>query len=100
MVEYNKFFVWICLLGSEDEAKRYSCDYSMKNAKNDETFHYIGPVHTYDKIYYEIVDSAFLFGIMKSVAERSANNDKKLEIEITIRNLEEETRDEEMESSI
>ena len=98
-VRNDTFYVYISLLGSADEAKNYACDYSITN-KMGEKFHYIGPVHTLDKGYYEIIDSGSIFGLLDGAAERSANDEKELKVEITIRNLKEEAKDEDMESGV
>ena len=92
-------YTWICLLGSSDEAKKYSCTYSMKNEIG-EKFIYVGPVHTLDKNYEDTVTSGSLLGIGIDAVKRSLNEDKELQFEITIRNLKEEAKDENMESGV
>ena len=98
-IENKTMYTWICLLGSSDEAKKYSCTYSMKNEIG-EKFIYVGPVHTLDKDYEDIVNSGSLLGIGIDAVKRSMNEDKQLEFEITIRNLKEEVKDENMESGV
>ena len=83
-------YFWIRLLGSSDEAKKYSCTYSIKSKIGNEKFIYSGPVHTLDKGDYEIIASGSLLMIGVDAAKRSLNDEKKLRVEITIRNLKEE----------
>ena len=92
-------YTWISLLGSSDEAKKYSCTYSMKNEIG-EKFIYVGPVHTLDKNFDDLITSGSLLGIGIDAVKRSLNEDKKLEFEITIRNLKEKAKDENMESGV
>ena len=61
-VKNETLYVWVCLLGSSDEAKNFSCKYSMKNEIG-EKFTYTGPVHTVDKNCEDIVTSGSLLGI-------------------------------------
>ena len=96
---YFKIYVWISLLGSPSEAKNYSCDYSIRN-KHHETFHYIGPVHTLDEWYEDIHDSGSFLEIDMTAVNRSLNDKKELNVEITIKNLFEEAKDTNMESDV
>ena len=99
-IENKHLYVWICLLGSSDEAKNFSCSYSMKNEIG-EKFTYTGPVHTIDKNYENIVNSGSLLGIRIDAVKRSfMNKEKQLKFEITIRNLKEEVKDEDRESGV
>merc|ERR1719273_1149671 len=98
-IENEHLYVWICLLGSSDEAKNFSCSYSMKNEIG-EKFTYTGPVHTVDKNYEDIVTSGSLLGIRIDAVKRSLNEEKELDFEIIIRNLKEEVKDEDMESGV
>ena len=52
-----------------------------------EKFLYSGPVHTLDKGYDDIIASGSLLMIGVDAAERSLNDEKKLQVEITINNL-------------
>ena len=98
-VKNDTLYVWVCLLGSSDAAKSFSCKYSMKNEIG-EKFTYTGPVHTVDKKCEDIVTSGSLLGIGIDAARRSRNKEKQLEFEITIKNLKEEAKDEDMESGL
>ena len=71
----------------------------MKNEIG-EKFTYTGPVHTVDKKCEDIVTSGSLLGIGLDAAKRSRNKEKQLKFEITIRNLKEEAKDEDMESGV
>ena len=92
--------IWIRLLGSSDEAKKYSCTYSIKSKIGNEKFIYSGPVHTLDKDHYDIIASGSLLMIGVDAVKRSLNDEKKLQVEITIRNLKEEAKDDDMESGV
>ena len=98
-VENKTFYIWICLLGSSDEAKKYSCTYSIKN-EIFEKFIYSGPVHTIDKGKDDIIASEQLLMMGTSAAQRSLNDEKQLSVEITIKNLKEEAKDYDMESGV
>ena len=71
----------------------------MKNEIG-EKFIYVGPVHTLDKNYEDIVNSGSLLGIAIDAVKRSLNEDKQLEFQITIRNLKEEAKGDNMESGV
>ena len=98
-IENKHLYVWICLLGSSDETKNFSCTYSMKN-KFGENFIYTGPVHTLDKNYEAIITSGSLLGIGIDAVKRSLDEGKEFKLEITIRNLKEEAKDEDLESGV
>ena len=98
-VENKHLYVWICLLGSSDEANNFSCSYSMKNEMG-EKFIYSGPVFTLDQNYEDIVTAGSLLGIRIDAVKRSLTEERELEFEITIRNLKEEFKDEDMESGV
>ena len=92
-------YIWICLFGSSDEAKKYSCTYSVTN-KIVEKITYTGPVLTVDKQKDDIIASGQLLMMGTSAAERLLNDKNELEVEITIRNLKEEAKDDDMESGV
>ena len=98
-VKNETLYVWICLLGSSDEAKKFSVTYSMKN-KLGENFIYTGSVLTLDKNHEAIITSGSLLGIGIDAVKRSLDEGNQLEFEITIRNLKEEAKDENMESGV
>ena len=98
LVRNETMYAWTCLLGSLDEAKNYSCTYSVTN-KEDETFYYNGKVHTVDKGKDDIIASGSFLGINIDAVKRSLIKDH-LKVEITIRNLKEEAKDDDMESGI
>ena len=101
-IENKTVYIWICLFGSSDEAKKYSCTYLVSN-KIVEKITYTGPVLTIDKGKDEIIDSGSLLIMGISAAQRSLNdkNEKnELNVEITIKNLKEEAKDDDMESGV
>ena len=99
-VKNETVYFWLVLLGSSDEAKKYSCTNSIKNNIGDMKFTYSGPVHTLDKGYEDIIASGSLLSIGIDAAKRSLNDKKQLEVEIAIRNLKEEAKDDDMESGV
>ena len=99
-VENETVSFWISLVGPSDEAKKYSCTYSIKSKIGNEKFIYSGPVHTLDEDHYDIMGSGSLLMIGVDAAKRSLNDEKKLQVEITIRNLKEEAKDDDMESGV
>jgi hypothetical protein len=76
-VRNKTLYIWICLLGSLDEANEYSCSYSITN-KVGETFIYNspGPVFTIDKGQDDIIASGSLLMIGLNAAKRLFNDDK------------------------
>ena len=98
-IENDTFYLWCCLLGSSDEAKKYSGSYSVTNQIGQE-FIYKGPVSTLDDKSDDIITSGSLLGIRINAAKRSLNDKKELEVKITIRNLKEEAKDDDMESGV
>ena len=61
--------------------------------KDGEKFTYTGKIHTLDEEAADIIDSESCFRIGKNVVKRSLNEEKKLEFEFTIKNLNEEAKD-------
>ena len=98
-IENKTFYTWCCLLGSSDEANNYSCAYSVTN-KIGEKFNYSGPVHILDKKYDDIIASGSLLGIGIIAVRKSLNAEEGLQVKITIRNLKEEAKDDDMESGV
>ena len=92
-------YFWIIFLGSSDEARKYSCTCSV-TSKIGEKFNFNGPVHTLDKEFMDIIDSGSLLMIGLNAAQRSLNDRKQLEVEVTIRNLKEEAKDDDLESGV
>ena len=97
--ENKVMYFLICLMGSSDEAKKYSCTFSIKNEIG-EKFIYSGPVHTIDKGKDDIIASGSLLMMGLNAVKNSLNEEKSLEVEITIRNLKEEAKDDDMESGV
>ena len=85
-------------MGLSDEARNYSYTCSVTNITGQE-FIYKGSVPTLDDKSDDIITSGSLLGIGINAAKRSLNDKKELEVEITIRNLKEEAKDDDMESS-
>ena len=99
-VKNDTVYLWLRLFGSSDEAKKYCCSYSIKHEIGNEKFSYSGPVHTLDKGFQDIITSGSLLSIGVDAAKRSVNDQKKLEVEITITNLKIEAMDDDMESGV
>ena len=95
----NTFHFWTYFIGSQDEAQKFSCAYSVKNTIG-ETFLYGGPVHTLDEEKDDIISSGSCFAIPKNAVKRSLIEEGRIEPSITIRNLKEEAKDDDMESGI
>lgn len=98
-IENNAFHLVIYLLGSPDEAKKFTCRISVTNKKG-EKFIYIGPIHTFNETIDDInaTESSFRIGI--DVVKRSLDKENKLYVEISIRNLKEEVKDDDEESGV
>ena len=95
----DSFCFWVILIGSSDEAKKYSSTISV-TSKIGEEFNFSGPVHTVDEGADDIIASGSLLSIGINAAKRSLNEEKKLDFKITIRNLKEEAKDDDMESGV
>merc|ERR1712080_758217 len=76
----------IYFFGSPDEAKEFSCTISVAN-KDGEKFTYTGKVHTLDEKVDDIIASASCFMIHNNVVKRSLDEEKKMYVEFSIRNL-------------
>ena len=74
-IENKAVYIWICLLGSADEAKKYSCTYSVRNEIG-EKFIYTGPVLTIDKGKDDAIASGSLLIMGTSAVQRSLNKRK------------------------
>ena len=92
-------YIWIRLLGSSDEAKKFSCAFSITNEIG-EKFNYSGPVHTLDTQPKDVIASGSLFIMKVNAVKRSLNEGKELAVEFTIRNLKEEVKDNDIESGV
>ena len=90
----NAFHYVIYFSGSPDEAKKFSCTISVAN-KDGEKFTYTGKVHTLDEKADDIIASASCFKIDNNFVKKSLDEEKILHIELTIRNLKREAKDEE-----
>ena len=99
-IKNNTVYFWLRLLGSSDEAKKYLCTISINDEIENEKFIYRGRVHTLDKGYKDIIASASLLAIGVDGAKRSLNDQKKLEVEISITNLKIEAMDDDLESGV
>ena len=82
-----------------DEARKYSYTCSV-TSNMEETFMFRGPVSTVDRSFDDIIASGSLLKIGIDVVNRSLNEENQLEFEITIRNLKEEAKDDDMESGV
>ena len=92
-------YQWLVFMGSSDEAINYSYSCSVTNIIGGQEFIYKGSVPTLDDKSDDIITSGSLLGIGINAAKRSLNEKKELEVEFTIRNLKEESKDDDMESS-
>ena len=94
--------LWVTFFGSSDEAENYSCSISMetKIGKKIQKFNYIGTVHTIDEGSDDIIASGLLLNVGINAAITSLNEEKQLKFEITIRNLKEEAKDDDVESGV
>ena len=95
----DSFCIWVILMGSSDEAKRYTSTISV-TSKIGEKFNFSGPVHTVDEGADDIITSGSLLTFGVNAAKRSLNEEKQLDFNITIRNLKEEAKDDDMESGV
>lgn len=95
----NTFHFWVYVLGSSDEAKNFSCAYTVKNMIG-ETFNYSGPVHTLDESKDDIISSGSCFTMLENAVIKSLDEEKSLAIHLTIRNLKEELKNDDIESGI
>ena len=91
---------WVLFMGPSDEAKKYSSTISVTTNKIGEKFIFNGPVHIIDEGTEDIIASGSLLSVGVNVAQRSLNQEKHLKCDITIRNLKEEAKDDDMESGI
>ena len=98
-VDNNTIYSCIVLMGSTDQARNYS--YTCAVTSNiGEKFVFSGPVPTVDRSVDDIIASGSLLTIGNDVFNRSLNEDKQFEVEITVRNLKEEAKDDDMESGV
>ena len=98
-VANNTIYSCIVLVGSIDQARNYS--YTCAVTSNvGEKFVFSGPVPTVDRSFDDIIASGSLLMMRIDVVNRSLNEEKQLELEITIRNLKEEAKDDDMESGV
>ena len=101
-VAEKRFCVLLTFIGSSDEAENYSSSVSIeaKIGKKFNKFNFTGSVHTIDEKADDIISSGSLLSIGLDAAKRSLNEEKVLKFKITIRNLKEEAKDEDIESGV
>ena len=98
----ERFCVLLTFMGSSDEAENYSSSITIENKIGEKInkFNFTGAVHTPDEKADNIISSGLLLSIEKDAAKRLWNEKKELKFEITIRNLKEEAKDEDIESGV
>ena len=98
----ERFWFWLTFMGSSDEAENYSSSISIENkvGKKFDKFNFTGSVHTLDEKAHDIIGSGSLLSIGINEAKRLLTEEKELQVEITIRNLKEEAKDEDIESGV
>ena len=98
----ERFCVLLTFMGSSDEAENYSSSITIENKIGEKInkFNFTGAVHTLDENADNIIASGLLLSIEKDAAKRLLNEKKELKVEITIRNLKEEAKDEDIESGV
>ena len=77
------------VFGPSEEARYYSCRISIKNKFGIE-FTYSGPVHSIDKAEKTIINSGFLLMIRPNAAKNLVDEENRLEIDVSVRNLKKE----------
>ena len=82
-------YVWMLLFGSSEEARNYSCKISITNKFGIE-FIYSGPVHSLEKSEKAIINSGFLLTIRPNAAKNLVDEENRLEIDVSVRNLKKE----------
>jgi len=85
-IRSGMFYSWLYYVGSSDEAKNFSCKYSVSN-KTGEEFIYTGPVHTLDMGEFEVLASGSVFGMPCSAVGRSLNENETLEMFMVIKKV-------------
>ena len=90
----NAFYYVIYFFGSPEEAKGFSCTISVTN-KDGKKFTYTGKVHTFDENKEDIMASESCLKIGKDVVNRSLDLKNELCVVFSIRDLEEEAKDDE-----
>ena len=98
-IDNNTLYSWIAFYGSADEAMKYSYTSSVTSNRG-EKFTFSGPVFTIDTGFEAIIASGSLLTIGVDAVTRSLNDEKQLEVVITIRNLKEEAKDDDVESGV
>ena len=99
IIDNNTLYSWIVFYGSADEAMKYSYTTSVTSNRG-EKFTFSGPVSTLDSRFETVITSGSLLTIGIDAVKRSLNEEKQLEVVITIRNLKEEAKDDDVESGV
>ena len=98
-IRNNTLYSCIVFYGSAEEAMKYSYTSSVTSDRG-EKFTFSGPVFTLDTEFEAIIASGSLLTIGIDAVNRSLNGEKQLEVVITIRNLKEEAKDDDVESGV
>ena len=87
-ISNNYFHCWVNFLGSSGDAKNFNVNLSVDKSVNFcETFIYNGPVHILEKEPSDIIEEQICFSIKMNAVRRCLTNFNRLNIMITIKNI-------------
>ena len=96
------FYHWIHFLGSSQEAKKFSYTFEYKN--EEKTPHasnvYSNQMVSIDETSKSIIESGKCFGMPRKLFDKHVLEDRRFAYSVTIRNLKEEAKDDNVESGV
>ena len=101
-IENGTFYHWIHFLGSSHEAKKFSYTFEYKNEEKTphvHTFH-SNQMVSIDETSKSIIESGKCFGMPRKLFDKHVLEDRRFAYSVTIRNLKEEAKDDNVESGV
>ena len=101
-IEKSTFYHWIHFLGSSHEAKKFSYTFEYKNEEKTphvHTFH-SNQMVSIDETSKSIIESGKCFGMPRKLFDKHVLEDRRFAYSVTIRNLKEEAKDDNVESGV
>merc|ERR1711862_153747 len=101
-IEKSTFYHWIQFVGSSHEAKKFSYTFEYKN--EEKTLHvynlHSNQMVSIDETSNAIIENGNCFGMPQKLFYKYVRENKRFEYSVTIRNLKEEAKDDNVESGV
>ena len=101
-IDNGVFYQWIHFVGSSHEAKKFSYTFEYKNEEKTPHVHTLhsDQVASIDETSKSIIESGKCFGMPRKLFDKHVLENRRFEYSVTIRNLKEEAKDDNVESGV